>query len=205
MVRLFSKYKITMKSFLKIISICLVTLFISCEEESLNLDPNQYLSLEEQEAFKYSIIRYYDKRPKKVKEDDKLNSEHDSIYKVKAQKSDLLFLYFDDKTKEYYFAVTRIAPSMKLKKVATVGRLKKDANDSIVYYEENFRTWKMEMNELKEKTSFLMTKFIKGENLKPYYTKNSQPEFWIEFPDDNNVYDIEKREWKTSLDEIFSR
>lgn len=194
-----------MKSFFKIISFSLFILLISCNEDSLNLDPKHYLSHEEQEAFKYKIIRYYDKRPKKVNQEDKLNSEHDSIYKLKAQRSDLLFLYFDEKKDEYYFAVTRIAASLKLKKVATVGKLKKDSNDSIIYYEENFRTWKMEMDELKEKTSFLMTKYIKGEDLTPYYTKNSQPEFWIEFPDDNNVYDIEKREWKTSLDEIFTR
>lgn len=186
-----------MKSLIKALLFCQFILFISCKKEPLNLDPNQHLSLEEQEAFKYNIIRYYDKRPKKVTQEDKFNKENDSVYKVKAKRSDLLFIYFDKKTQEYYFAVTRIAPSIGLKKVATVGKLKKDSNDSIIYYEENFRTWKMEMGELKEKTSYLMEKYINGEDVSPYLTKNSSPEFWIEFPDDNSYYCTESRQWKT--------
>jgi len=186
-----------MNSFFKVLVFCLIISLLSCKEESLNLDPKHYLSLEEQEEFKMKIVRYYHKTPKKVSHADKFNSEHDSIYKVKAEKSDLLYLYFDEKNKEYYFAIARIAPSLKLKKVATVGKLKIDSNDSITYYEENFRTWKMEMEELKVKTFQLMEKYIKGEDLTVYFTKNSSPEFWIEFPDDNNYYCTESRQWKT--------
>ena len=85
---------------------------------------------------------------------------------------------------------------LKIKKVATIGKLK-FKNDSIIYYEEIARTWKMEIPELKEKTKILFDLIVQEKNVEKYYTKNSQPEFWIEFPDDINKYNVEKREWVT--------
>ncbi len=70
-------------------------------------------------------------------------------------------------------------------------------NDSIVYYEEICRTWKMEEDELKTKTAMLFEKVLNEEDLSPYLTKNSSPEFYIEFLDDLNYYDVKDRIWKT--------
>ncbi len=145
--------------------------------------------------FKLSIVRYYEKLPTdKENHQTKFDSIHDEYYLKKAMNSDLMYLYIDaDST--YYFAIAKIAPSLKLKKVATIGKLKKDASGNITYYEEAIRTWKMEKNELAKKTSLLFEKYIHNEDLASYYTKNSGNEFYIEFPDDNNKYDIVKRQW----------
>lgn len=170
-------------------------LFLSCTKEKINSNPDHYLSKQQQEDFKLSIVRYYEKLPtKKDNHQTKFDTIHNSYYLNKAQKSNLLHFYIDaDST--YYFAVAKIAPSLKVKKVATIGKLKKDKSGEITYYEEAIRTWKMEEKELKEKTNLLFEKYVNNEDLTPYYTKNSGDDFYIEFPDDNNEYSVEKRQW----------
>lgn len=172
-------------------------MFIGCQQKKTIVDsnPQTYLSEDAQLEFKYRIVRYFDKLPKKVSHENKFDAEYDSIYKLKAQNADLYHYYISEKTKEIYFAVTRIAPSIKLKKVATIGKLTLNDQDSIVSYEEICRTWKMEEEELKEKTAFLFNKVVNNEDLTPYYTANSQPEFYIEFPDEKNVFDVSSRSW----------
>jgi hypothetical protein len=172
-------------------------LLFSCEKEKINSNPDHYLTKEKQEEFKLSIVRYYEKLPKKnATHETKFDTLHDSYYIKKAKNSDLMYLYIDaDST--YYFAIAKIAPSLKIKKVATIGKLKKDQSGAISYYEEAIRTWKMEEAELKQKTLLLFEKYVNNEDLSPYYTKNSGNEFYIEFPDEINEYDVEKRQWAT--------
>jgi hypothetical protein len=184
----------------------LFIVLLSCQKatETVQVEPSNYLTVQEQEAFKYSIIRYFDKLPKKVTHNTKFDTLYDSIYQVKTTRTDLYY-YYPSQDGFTYFAVTRIAPSMKLKKVATLGRLKTDENKQITHYEEIARTWKMEEIELKEKTEMLFRKMITGEDLSPYYTVNSKPELIIEFPDENNWFDLEKRRWVSSLDEYLEK
>ncbi|MFY8187031.1 MAG: hypothetical protein ACOVLC_03645 [Flavobacterium sp.] len=185
-----------MKFLVKLIVILLFALVSCTKKEKIDSNPNNYLSATEQESFKYSIVRYFHKLPKNVYEKTKFNTEFDSVFKSIAEKSDLYHYYKNSETNETYFAVTRIAPSLKLKKVATIGKLKME-NDSIVYYEEICRTWKMEEDELKTKTAMLFEKVLNEEDMSPYFTKNSNPEFYIEFPDDVNYYDVKDRIWKS--------
>lgn len=180
----------------KFLHLSFLFLLLACEKEKINSNPDQYLSKDQQEDFKLSIVRYYEKLPtKKANHQNKYDTIHNAYYIKKAQNSDLMYLYIDaDST--YYFAIAKIAPSLKIKKVATIGKLKIE-NDSIIYYEEIARTWKMEIPELKEKTKILFDLIVQEKNVEKYFTKNSQPEFWIEFPDDINKYNVEKREWVT--------
>jgi len=183
-----------MKKYL-ILSFALVIL--GCAKEKIDSTPDRNLSKEQQEEFKLSIVRYYEKLPKKnANHETKFDTLHDSYYLNKAQQSDLLHFYID-RDSTHYFAIAKIAPSLTIKKVATIGKLKKDKNGEIIYYEEAIRTWKMEEKELKEKTNLLFEKYFHNEDLSPYLTKNSSPEFWIEFPDDNNYYCTKTRQWKT--------
>ena len=172
----------------------LLTLF-GCNNEPKNILPKQHLTLKEEELFKYKIIRYIERLPKYATDENKFESKFDEEYKKKAENCDLLF-YYKDNQKNVYFAITKIAPSIKLKKTATAGKLKYNDNDSLVFYEEVFRTWKMETKELHEKTELLFRKFIDTDDLSSYYTKNSKPEFYIEFPDENTNYDTISRKWK---------
>ncbi|OYQ37854.1 hypothetical protein CHU92_07375 [Flavobacterium cyanobacteriorum] len=170
--------------------------FVSCKEKNSN---PQQLSPAEQESFKYAVSRYINKAPKDAEGNKKFDAAYDNGYRIMAQKNDLLHYYKDDKTGTVYFAIAKIAPSLKLKKVATGGKLKFDAKGEIAAYEEVFRTWKMEEGELKQKTALLFKKFIDGEDLSPYYTKNANGESYIEFPDENTYYDKNSRGWKTKL------
>lgn len=175
--------------------VCLTFLVLSCAKEKINSTPDHYLSKEQQEEFKLSIVRYYEKLPKKnANHETKFDTIHDSYYTKKAENSDLMHLYVDSDS-TYYFAIAKIAPSLVVKKVATIGKLKKDKSGEITYYEEAIRTWKMEENELKEKTNLLFEKYVNKEDLTPYYTKNSGNDFYIEFPDDINSFDVEQRRW----------
>jgi hypothetical protein len=183
-----------MKNYL-ILSLAFVV--FSCTKEKINSTPDYYLSQEQQEEFKLSIVRYYEKLPKKnATHETKFDTLHDSYYIKKAQNSDLMHLYIDSDS-TYYFAIAKIAPSLVVKKVTTIGKLKKDKSGAITYYEEAIRTWKMEEKELKEKTNLLFEKYVNKEDLTPYYTKNSGNDFYIEFPDDTNTYNVEQRRWVT--------
>ena len=180
-----------------IYSLFIVVLFYSCQKEPQKILPSDYLNENQIEAFKYEIIRYSDKLAKKATHETKFDAQFDSIYQAKAKSAELYHYYEDKKTNEISFAITRIAPSLKVKRVATIGKLTKDASGKITSYEEELRTWKMEIPELKTKTKLLFEKYINGEDLTPYYTKNSNSEFYIEFPDDQTFYDKKTRNWQS--------
>ena len=104
-----------------------ILLFLfSCQKENYVITPTNYLSVSEQEDFIYSVSRYINKLPSKATNKTKFDSIFDEEYKDAAKKNELLFYYFDKENDEIYFAITKIAPSLKLKRVATVGKLKKN-------------------------------------------------------------------------------
>ncbi len=173
-------------------------LLLSCKHD-ITIEPASYLGPKEQYDFKYLIARYVDRLPKKATFETKFNEEFDEEYKKRAENADLLFYYHDKKTEETYFAIAKIAPSITLKKVVTVGKLKMDANGALHDYEEAFRTWKMEEAELKEVSEMLFLKYLKKEDLSPYYTRNANGKFYIEFPDENVSYDKTRRTWVSKL------
>jgi len=177
----------------------LSTLFLvlSCDS-AINSNPSEQLSEREISMFKNQIVRYFEGSPKHVNHSQIFDTEHDSYYQAKANSAELM-QYYVDKEGFTYFAIARIAPSLKIKKVATIGRLKM-SKDSLIYYEEICRTWKMDMPELNTKTKVLFDKIVNKKDISNYYTKSSQPDFWIEFPDEKIFYNTKDRAW--SLKEI---
>jgi hypothetical protein len=167
---------------------------LSCSKPK-ETNPKKQLSSEQIEEFKYQIIRYIERLPRLANDENKFEPQFDKTYRLSAKNCELLQYYVDEEN-YIYFAISKIAPSIKLKKTATIGRLKISGKKTITYYEEALRTWKMEPNELNEKTTMLFTKYINKEDLSPYYTQNSQPDFYIEFPDKQSFYNIQKRKWE---------
>lgn len=173
--------------------IILFVFLFSCQEKEININQHQQLSEQQLFDFKQKIVRYIDKLPPRATHKTKFDTTFDSIYTEKAKRLELEHYTKIEDT--IYFAVLKIAPSLKVKKTATLGKLVLDENEEIIYYEESYRTWKMELPELKTKTEKLFRLYTQHENLTPYYTKNSNGDFFIEFPDDYTNYDKKNRVW----------
>jgi len=80
--------------------------------------------------------------------------------------------------------------------VATGVKLVVDGDNNITEYEEVFRTWKMVPDTLAKREMILFDKFVKGESLEPYETKNSHGVEYIEFPDESMYFDKGSRQWR---------
>lgn len=180
---------------MKIIQTVLFLTILSLAACTANRDyeVSSHLSSSEQEAFKRSIIRYVAPLPEKADEENRFDVKFDAHY---ARQTDRVRLdkYFPSPDGYIYFEISRIAPSFKVKRVATAGRLRYDENGEIEEYEEVYRTWKMEEEELATKTKLLFSRFIAGGELTPYLSTNSDEEY-IEFPDNQVKYDRELRRW----------
>lgn len=174
--------------------------FSSCQEPVLNTDPNHYLSPEQQADFLYSIIRYHGKLAPKSNHQTKFDEKFDGYYRQLAAKHELVAYYPHPKDSFIYFMTYRIAPSIHVKKVACAGKIKINPQGDIVYYEEIFRTWKMPIEELDQKSSMLFARMVKNKDLSPYLPQNSGKEEYIEFPDPNTYFDTEKRRWISTLE-----
>jgi hypothetical protein len=173
-----------------------ITLFSSCDIGN-KYAAQKTLSPTEQDTLLWKVIRYVGHSPKGATHQDKWDARFDAHYRkeITAKEYSIPFYYIDKTTGKHYFTIQRIAPSKKRKFVITAGTLKYDEAGKITEYEEVFRTWKMEEEELHRKTLILFEKMIKGEDLSSYYPQNSEEE-WIEFPDKLNYYDKETRQWK---------
>lgn len=173
-------------------------LISACDNHKIKLDnynPSNHLSTEEVDNLKNEIIRHLGKLHKKATHETKFDNFFNEYYFEQAKKHELIY-YVPRHTDEYtYFCFTRIAPSIKIKKVAIVGRIKRNEKKEIVHYEEIYRTWKFEPELLKEKNDILFIKLLNGEDLSRYYNHNSGEEEWIEFPDKGVNFNIEKRRW----------
>lgn len=184
-----------------IILLLMLIVLVSCNNKSYDINPKSYLTTEETDSFKYEIIRYVDRLARKASHATKFNAEFDNYYKTKTQDLDLAYYYKDSDT--IYFAVTKIAPSIKLKKVATAGKIVKGKSGDIAYYEETFRTYKMEVPILLEKTEVMFLDLIQQKDVKKYEYANTKPEEFIEFPDEYTYYDSSKKIWVSKLESPY--
>jgi hypothetical protein len=167
----------------------------ACNPENKYI-PEKNLSDLQQKQILYTTIRYLGHLPKKGSHENKFDPQFDEYYR-KLVLDYTLEAYYKNNDEEY-FLVSRIAPSLQLKKVALGVKMKRDGDGKLLYYEEVFRTWKFEIPEMKEKGLLLFNKMIKGEDLRPYYPQNSGAEEFIEFPDEKVYYDVNERRWITA-------
>ena len=185
-----------------IISVFSLLLF-GCKPEPKNISPNTYLSPEQQTKLKNDVVRYIDDLAKYANHQNKFDTIFDKEYAQKADKLDLIFVYKLSENDTIFFAISKIAPSMKIKKVVTAGKLIYNKTQKISYYQESFRTWKMEIPDLEKSTAMMFQKFVNNDDLSEFYTKNSNGKFLIEFPDDNNFFDTNARLWKFKGDKTL--
>ncbi|MCH8553755.1 MAG: hypothetical protein LAT76_01265, partial [Schleiferiaceae bacterium] len=149
----------------------------------------------------YEVIRYMGKLPGKASHFTKMDAKFDEEYKKIAAAHQLEFYY--EKEGKVYFMFSRIAPSIKVKRVGLGGYLERDATGEITVYKEVFRTWKMEEPVLAEKGLKLFSLMVNNKDLTPFYPENSGREEFIEFPDAYTHFDVEKRMWISSREDVL--
>jgi hypothetical protein len=180
-----------------ILSVIILTC-VKCTTQVPETRPEKYLDVTEQNDFLYNIARYHGKLPPKSNHVTKFNSEFDADYRQIASKYELIAYYPKPQGDTIYFMTYRIAPSMIIKKVATAGKLVWGKDNTPIYYEEIFRTWKMVPEELDIKAGMLWSKLLSNEDLSPYLPQNSGEDEYIEFPDENTTFDTTLKRWSST-------
>jgi hypothetical protein len=170
---------------------------LSCkqEKETRDFSATNVLTEAEIDEFIYEIIRYAGKLAGRANHQTKFEERFDTHYIELSGNHQLPFYYIKEQTGEIYFMLTRIAPSIHYRKVAIGGKLTRNESGEITYYEEAFRTWKMEENQLLEKSQKIFSDYVDGKDLSKYYPENSGGEEYIEFPNDEVYYDADQRIW----------
>ncbi|WP_291786968.1 hypothetical protein, partial [Cecembia sp.] len=171
----------------------IIILLSACSQKD-KYDPSKTLSNKEQQQVLLSTVRYFGHLPKKGTHDNKFDSNFDEYYSKLV--SDFTMEAYYQKDGLEYFLISRIAPSIKVKKVATGIKMKRDKDGAVTHYEEVFRTWKFETAEMLEKSLMLFDKMVQDEDLSPYFPQNSGIEEYIEFPDEKVFFDNIERRWK---------
>lgn len=167
---------------------------VACSTSADKYNPERNLTPQELDANLWRMIRYLGKSPEGLTPPERFYAAYDTHYREQMMLHRIDAWYKEGST--HYFLVSRIAPSITEKRVATGGKVIFNDKGAIQEYEEVFRTWKMVPDTLKKRSLFLFDKMVKGENLKSYETRFSKGVEFIEFPDEKVFYDKKERAWK---------
>lgn len=161
---------------------------------------NDILASKVQDTVMWSIVHYAAKLAPAATHETKFNHEFDDYYK--SVQADYKFLHLTFKNDEtYYFLISRPARSITPMSEG-IGGYFQFKNDTLIEYDEIFRTWKMPDTELAVRGKALFERMVSGADLSIYYTRYSGDKY-IEFPDDRFYFDKQNRIWKDgSLDSI---
>lgn len=154
---------------------------------------SEHLTPQQQDEMMWKIIRYVGRAPEGISFEERFYAPYDSAYQEQARlhKFDAYFI----KGNTHYFLVSRRAPSLVDKRVATGGKFEWN-DEKITEYEEVFRTWKMVPDTLAKREMILFDQFVRGESLVHYETRNSNDVEYIEFPDERTYFDKATKQWK---------
>jgi hypothetical protein len=178
----------------KMICITALAVLFACSTGTDRYNPEKNLTPQELDANLWRMMRYLGKAPEGLTPPERFYPAYDTHYReqMKWHRVDAWY----KKGETHYFLVSRIAPSLTEKRVATGGIVTFNENGDVNQYEEIFRTWKMVPDTLKKRGLILFDKMVKGENLKPYETRFSNGIDFIEFPDERTYFDKTDKVWK---------
>lgn len=149
---------------------------------------------ETQQQWLQRIVHFAAPLPDKADHSTKFDTVYKEFYAKQISRHRVDLIHQDAGSGDVFLLVSRLAPSLKVKRVGVGIHLRMEG-DSITYYNEVFRTWKMEEEVLAQKGSLLFDLMVKGKDLSPYYPQNSGKEEYIEFPDEHTRFDTDKRAW----------
>ncbi|MBL7851178.1 MAG: hypothetical protein JNN04_09770, partial [Cyclobacteriaceae bacterium] len=154
-----------------------ITLLTSCRWEK-DYRPASHLSVQQQEDLMQEIIRYVARSPEGIRPEQRLETRFDEHYQEQRRMHRLDACYRDGDV--VFFLVSRPAPSLTEKRVAIGGLVERDQAGAMIYYEEIFRTWKMEPDTLERRALFLFDRMVRDEDLKGYYSSKTGNTDYIE-------------------------
>jgi hypothetical protein len=186
----------TLHRYMKLQYVFILALALSaCKHKKNNpYDPDNYLTQQEQQDILWKTIRYSTKLPPGAKQETKFDTAFDWYYKRGVAEYDIR-AWYKTENGDQYFLMTREARSITPMRESIGGKLRLDDRDSLVEYDEIFRTWKMPDSVLNTKYPMLFEKMVKGESLEPYYPQNAGDQY-IEFPDGRYYFDKTMRRWR---------
>jgi len=165
--------------------------FIGCTS---TYAPEAHLSAEEKTQIEQILMRYAFDGPKGADSQSKFDSKYDSVYLRNASHFKLTKWH---RTREgkVYFEWRRRAPSMIEKWVATGGVLELSPDGKLSFYQEVYRTWKLDPTRLDRRSDLFFDYMKAGKDLSPYYTSNIKDTEHIEFPNETTEFDISTGSW----------
>lgn len=164
---------------------------IACGEGN-GSDPNDHMSEFEQKGLMTEVVHYAAKLPPNATHKTKFNSKFDEYYSSVA--ADYKWVSMKPgKNGGYFYLITRPARSIN-PMFEGIGGYFKIENDSLVEYDEVFRTWKLPQEDLDVKGKMLFDRMVEGKDLTIYYPKFTGDQY-IEFPDGRYAFDKQKRVW----------
>jgi hypothetical protein len=145
------------------------------------------------------ILRYTAKMPDKADPATRFDTVFDEHYRKQLTHYRVDRYHEIPESGDRWLLVSRIAPSIQVKRVST-GIHYRLAGDSLAFYHEVFRTWKLPEEELLPRADSLFARMVAGEDLSPWYTiaKGDQ---YIEFPDAHTWFDTTARRWVSDLED----
>jgi hypothetical protein len=179
-----------MRFFLYITGLSFIFL-IGCAKQQ---NPQKALSGDDYSKIHNFMLRYAFDAPKNTSSEDRFDAQHDSYYQ-KFSKHFEWSKYADASDGWIYFEWRRRAPSFGDKWVATGGRLKLEGG-RVVSYQEIFRTWKMDISLLNERSALLFEQMIKGESLERFWSENAKSIDFIEFPNALTHFNLATQRWE---------
>lgn len=178
----------------------LSTMFLgACNQAPELTIPGEKPDAQEAKELLALIIRLHGEMPEKANHATKFDSVFDDHYSRQLAAHSIDRVYREPSTETLFMVVSRIAPSVGIKRVSTGIRLKV-SDGKITFYEEVFRTWRLPEDILLPRADTLFARMVKGEDLTPYYTA-SMADQYIEFPDEHTWYDTLARHWVSDLED----
>jgi len=146
----------------------------------------------EQKGLMIDIVHYAAKLPPASTHKTKFEARHDEYYRNVAVDYKWLAMKPNGNS-GYYFLISRPARS-RIPMVEGIGGTFKIENDSLVEYDEVFRTWKMVPENFEPKGKMLFERMASGKDLSIYYPQFAGDQY-IEFPNGRIVFDKSIRRW----------